>query len=155
MVKARLRDMAYWSFHSYDPKKAKCGLSEAEFSALKDLSANKDIVIQKTDKGNSIAILDKEDYVKKIEQILADRSKFSPAKLCKWKIYNHMVNLQDKIKNFLRTLVVKNCISEEAFSKLAPIGCVPGHDTQNSVPLMPNPLCNWDSSAVPQTMNGL
>ncbi|CAF1498859.1 unnamed protein product, partial [Adineta ricciae] len=45
-------------------------LSDEELAALKSLRSNKDIVICKADKGNSIVILDKEMYMKKAEEIL-------------------------------------------------------------------------------------
>ena len=45
-------------------------LSDEEPAALKSLKSNNNIVICKADKGNCIAILDKEAYMKKAEDIL-------------------------------------------------------------------------------------
>jgi len=45
-------------------------LSDEELAALKSLKSNKNIVICKADKGNSIVILDREIYMKKAEEIL-------------------------------------------------------------------------------------
>ncbi|CAF4594349.1 unnamed protein product [Rotaria sp. Silwood2] len=45
-------------------------LSDEELAALKSLKSNKNIVICKADKGNSIVILDREVYIKKAEDIL-------------------------------------------------------------------------------------
>ncbi|CAF1378830.1 unnamed protein product [Adineta ricciae] len=45
-------------------------LSDEELVALKSLKSNKNIVICKADKGNSIVILDREVYIKKAEDIL-------------------------------------------------------------------------------------
>ena len=45
-------------------------LSDEELSALKSLKSNKNIVICKSDKGNSVVILDREAYLKKAEDIL-------------------------------------------------------------------------------------
>ncbi|CAF1179846.1 unnamed protein product [Adineta steineri] len=45
-------------------------ISDEEFTALKSLKSNKNIIICKADKGNSIVILDKDNYMKKAEDIL-------------------------------------------------------------------------------------
>ena len=50
-------------------------LSKKEFDALKNLSQNKHIVIQKSYIGNSIVIVDRDKYTKKMEN-LNDQSKF-------------------------------------------------------------------------------
>ena len=51
-------------------------LSKGEFDALKNLSQNKHIVIQKSDKDNTIFIVDREKYIKKMEKFLSDQRKF-------------------------------------------------------------------------------
>ena len=45
-------------------------------SSLKSLSRNDSLIIQKSDKGNSIAIINKDDYLQKMRNILSDSSKF-------------------------------------------------------------------------------
>ena len=52
-------------------------LTVSEFKALRHLSKNKNIVIQKADKDNTIVILDKISYISAIEEILNDLTKFS------------------------------------------------------------------------------
>ena len=49
-----------------------------EVKALNNLIKNKDIVIQKTDTGNNIVILNRCYYVSQLSKILVDTSKFSP-----------------------------------------------------------------------------
>ena len=49
-------------------------LSKEEFDALKNLR-NKQIVIEKSDKGNSIVVVDRDKYIEKMENILSDQSK--------------------------------------------------------------------------------
>ncbi len=125
-VKTRLRDIGLWSYHSYDSRKVKSGLTEAELLALQQLSANKDIVVQKSDKGNSVVILDKAVYTQKLETILSDASKFEPVTFRGGKLYNYIVNCEDRIRSFLRTLIHKQTITEETYSSIAPKGSVPG-----------------------------
>ena len=57
--------------------------SNDEYIALKKLSKNKDLIIHKSDTGNSVVVLDRKDYIKKINNILSDWKKFV------------MVNLKD------------------------------------------------------------
>ena len=50
-------------------------LSPSEQMALKDL-LNDSIIIRPADKGSSIVILDKEDYIKQVEKDLADNTTY-------------------------------------------------------------------------------
>ena len=52
-----------------------------EFCALQNLSKNKDLIIQKSDIGNSVVIVDRQDYIKKMSNILSDQKKFTIANL--------------------------------------------------------------------------
>ena len=45
-------------------------LSKKEWESLKNLTKNPDIIIQKSDKGNSVLILDKKVYLEKMKEIL-------------------------------------------------------------------------------------
>ena len=57
--------------------------SNDEYIALKKLSKNKDLIIHKSDTGNSVVVLDRKDYIKKMNNTLSDQKKFV------------MVNLKD------------------------------------------------------------
>ena len=43
---------------------------------MKGLSSNKDIILQKADKDNSVVLVNKADYTKRIKELLSDGSKF-------------------------------------------------------------------------------
>ena len=45
-------------------------ISKKEFLALKGLSSNKDIILQQADKGNSVLLVNKADYTKKMKELL-------------------------------------------------------------------------------------
>ena len=48
-------------------------LSDSEFQVLKNLSRlKKEVIIQKSDKGNSVVLVNKSDYIRHIEGILKD-----------------------------------------------------------------------------------
>ena len=50
-------------------------ISKKEHVALKGLSANKDLTIQKLDKVNSLVLLNRNDYIKRMNEMLSDSSK--------------------------------------------------------------------------------
>ena len=76
VLKTRIKDCTFYSFNSYNENSAPINLIPEEFAALKSLSKNKNLIIQNSDKGNSIAIIDKSNYLEKIRNILSDSSKF-------------------------------------------------------------------------------
>ena len=74
--------------------------------ALKSLSRDKSIVITRPDKGNGVVLLDKQDYISKVNSVLQDTSKFEkiveteenePLKV--------VFRLEDKINRFLRSVI--------------------------------------------------
>ena len=74
-IRSRLRDCAITSFRDSD-KINENNLSKKEHLALKNLVKNRDLIIQKAHKGNTVVILNKNDYISKIKVILNDSSKF-------------------------------------------------------------------------------
>ena len=61
VLKTRIKHCAFFSFNSYNQNEIPLNLTPGKFEALKSLSKNKNLIIQKLDKGNSIAIIDKGD----------------------------------------------------------------------------------------------
>ena len=78
-TRSRLRDCAFTSFTDSSNINEN-NLSKEEHLALKDLIKNRDLVIQKADKGNTVVILNKNDYISKLKVILSDSSKFDTTK---------------------------------------------------------------------------
>ena len=74
-IKSRLRDSAFSSYKDTG-KSLERNLPKEEFDALKIFLKNKDIIVQKAEKANTVAILNKKDYVCKMKNILNDKSKF-------------------------------------------------------------------------------
>ena len=73
-MKTKTKETALSSFRQYY-KSDQQNLPK-ELTALASLSKNKDIVIQKSDKGNSVDMVDKEAYIKRMENLLSDQRKF-------------------------------------------------------------------------------
>ena len=73
-VTRRLQDSVYSSLQQVS-KIFEKNLPDEERKALKNLTENKDLVIQIADKGNSIVILNKNDYILRLTRILDTTSK--------------------------------------------------------------------------------
>ena len=68
-IKTKTKDIALSSFCTYNNNVPQ-HLSKGEFDVLINLSQNKQIVIQKSDKGNSIVIVDRDKYIEKMENFI-------------------------------------------------------------------------------------
>ena len=76
-VKSKLTNVAFSSFNSFKRvAKYEKNLSDDELVALNHLMSNKDIVVQKADKGNTVVITDKTVYTEAVKGILDDETKF-------------------------------------------------------------------------------
>ena len=94
--------------------------------AFKRLSKNKNIVIQKADKGNTVVILDKLSCISATEEILNDKSKFSKLDIPPGKEINHIVNLEKRITSELMLLKDKEIIDKSTYESIKPVGSRPG-----------------------------
>ena len=97
-------------------------LTKEEFASLKSLSKNDSLIIQKSDKGNFIAIIDKDDYLQKMRNILSDSSKFSEVSVTNEKHLNFFVNIEKQITDLLKQLNDSQVISDTEYKKLKPKG---------------------------------
>ena len=66
-VKTRTKEPTLSSYRNYNNNVPQ-HLSKEEFLALQSLRENKNIVIQKYDKGNSVVIVDKADFLDKMKE---------------------------------------------------------------------------------------
>ena len=86
-------------------------LPKGEFDALKIILKNKDIIVQKADKGNTVVILNRKDYVFKMKNILNDKSKFQKVYIDHEKILNHLIHMENRVADVLKNLRDKKEIS--------------------------------------------
>ncbi len=125
--KTRLKDTALSSFHAYNSFPPPTVLTRAETVALKELSVIPDLVIQKSDKGNSVVLLDRPDYVHKMNLILHDTSKFEKIGIEPGKELNVMFAAERRVRKVLDSVSKHEVFtSEKDFEKLCPSGSVPG-----------------------------
>ena len=127
IVRSKFKDLALSSFneHNKNPNKFS-NLNKNEFDCLKNLANNNDIIIQKSDKGNAIVILNRSDYVERINEMLSDTSKFEKSNLNNNNILRHLSNVRKSFKFTLDNLLKAKKITQQTYFKLDPIGCKPG-----------------------------
>ena len=80
----KTKETALSSSRKYN-KRPQQNLLKEELAALASLSKSKDIVIHKSDKCNSVVIVDKKAYIKRMENLLSDERKIERVTLKKWR----------------------------------------------------------------------
>ena len=112
IIKVALKEYAYSSFKKYNFLK-KLNLSRDEYNALKNLSSLKNIIIQKSDKENSVVVMNRDDYINRMETLISDQAKFQKLLVSENKNYNFMVKEKKVVDNILDTLHEKNVITRD------------------------------------------
>ena len=126
VIEARLIDTALTSYRNFSSdRKPPQNLTTSEYNALKCLSKNKEIVIQKADKGKTLVILDKCSYISAIEKILHDNSKFSKLDIPAGKEINDIGNLQKRITSELKLWKDEDIIDKSTCKSINPVGSRP------------------------------
>ena len=124
-VKTKTKETVLFSFRQYN-KNPLQNLSQEELAALTNLSKNKDIVIQKSDKGNSVVIVDEDIYIKRMGNLLSDQRKFEKVTLKNDTLLNFVVNQEKRIDTIFKDLVDSNSIPKEMCKFVKPVGNRPG-----------------------------
>ena len=91
---------------------------------LGNLKKDTSIKVCKFDKGNGTVILDSDDYFKKLDKIVLDKTKFKEIDTKKTKTHP-VINKENTIKRFL-SKCIKKFVSPKEYSKLVPSGSQPG-----------------------------
>ena len=104
--------------------KDELNITPDKLKALKDLPSCKDIIIQKADKGNSILIFNKSDYMKRMTEMLSDIDKFKKLIVKPAKELNLLLKHEDKLVSFLKG--IKKYIGEDLYKSLYLEGSEPG-----------------------------
>ncbi|XP_057294731.1 uncharacterized protein LOC130623279 [Hydractinia symbiolongicarpus] len=94
--------------------KDKYNCTPEEFKSLKNLSKNKDIVIKKADKGGSIVIMNKYDYVDKVRKHLDNKTYYSKI------LTDPTKDLITNIHSFIETLLYHHKIDKNTAKFITP-----------------------------------
>ena len=115
-------DTAFSLFAMLKKNRSKNDLSETELQALNSLLQNKDIIIQKADKGNTIVVIHKDAYQKKMKM----KSKFGKLDIQEEKYLNFIPNKEKRLKEIIKPLYEKGCFTKSEYLKICPTGSKPG-----------------------------
>ena len=103
--------------------KDELNITPDKLKALKDLSSRQDIIIQKADKGNSVVILNKSEYIKRMTEVLSDIDQFKKLNVKPGNELNLLLKQEEKLVSFLKG--IKNYIGEDLHKSLYPQGSQP------------------------------
>ena len=99
-------------------------INKSDYILLRNLAKDESIIICKPDKGIGVVIMNKTDYVEKMEEILNDITKFK--ELNYEDSFTVIIKIEDKINRFIRKLKDSGTISEETSRFLLVSGSSPG-----------------------------
>ena len=111
-VKTKISNLAHSYVNSY-----KATLHALEkHRVLKRLANNKDIAILRPDKGSGTVVLIRDEYIKKLSDIISDTSN------CKKLSADPTLLREGQLQRFLRKLKNKQFFSNEVYDKIYPFG---------------------------------
>ena len=108
-VKSKILD----TFDSSDNNKINSNLSKEELKALHKLRKQKHLVIQKTDKGNTVVITEKNAYINIMKEIISDTNKFEQIIIEEDKQTNFPLKNERKAIDLIKRLENGGKISEK------------------------------------------
>ena len=101
-------------------------MTDGEWKALRSLSKDKSIIIARPDKGNGVVVIDRKDYISKVEAILSDTSKFQKVDVDAFKL---SLKSETKLNSFLRKLTKEGSesrLNESSYKEIYASGTTPG-----------------------------
>ena len=87
---------------------------------------NKDLIIQKSDKGNSVVLLNRNDYIERVNEILPDSSKFKKLDINPGKEISSLLQQEDRLTNCLKKgkMFISDPLYQELYSRGSQSGIV-------------------------------
>ena len=116
LLKIRLKNLAFSSFKAYNSSIKPNNFTPEEFEFLLKLSKNKNVLISKSDKGNSFLLIDKIVYTNGIQKVLDNPKQFEKLSIDQIKGLNFILNCEQKVID-IRKLKNKNQINEDVYNK--------------------------------------
>ena len=113
------------SFKTYTLSR-KSNLATEEFESLLKLSKNKNAIIQKSDKGNSVVLIDKIIYTSDIKKLLDNSGQFEKCRIDLNKELNFILNCKKKVIDILKEIKNTSQINEDLYNKLRKVDNQPG-----------------------------
>ena len=94
-----IKSLAHKNYYKFNPKKIfNPYINKSDIKTLINLSKDPSIIISRPDKGRGTVLLDKSDYIEKMNSILSDSSKFI---LINEDIFKLNIKLEDSVNNLI------------------------------------------------------
>ena len=95
---------------------SKSNISKEEWKAIKELRADKDCLVLTADKGVALVVIDKKDYIQKMNQLLEDKNTYRPLKM------DPTNKQKNRLINILRRIKSEGRLEEYTYKKMYPTG---------------------------------
>ena len=118
-IKNRLKNSAFTWFWSHDYK-SEISLTKNECLALNNHSNNRNFILQTSDKGNSVVLVDKYKCLEGMFKILNNNAKFQMLQFDHGKEQNYILNLEKNINDVLKGLKNKEETTEVDYNNPYP-----------------------------------
>ena len=115
MLKSRLKDLTVSSFKTYNSPRKPNNLTPEEFESLLKLSKN-NAVIQKSDKGNSVVLIDKILYTNGIKKLIDNPRKFEKLSFDANEQLHFIFYFEQIVIDILKEIKNKNQINEDLYN---------------------------------------
>ena len=93
-------------------------LCSSEAKALRNLTKQTDIIIQKAYKGDTEGILDNESYIEKMKELLSETGKFERLEIPPDKHLKFAIDSQEKMKNIFKSLHCRENLTDMLYKKI-------------------------------------
>lgn len=124
-LKNQIKHIAYKSFYSFKSSNVFSPIfDKQDTELLRNLGKDRSIIVCSPDKGRGVVILNRTDYIHKMEDILSDFTKFT--KLVHENAFALTIRIEDKINRFLRQMQKAQKISQCVYDNLMASGTAPG-----------------------------
>ena len=110
-----IQSIAHKAFSSYKVNNWFPFLKKQDFDILKKLSSKKDLVICRPDKGKGVVLLNRTDYVSKMNEILSDETKFAYVGDPQFSI---IFKIEDKVNRALKQFRDNDIINDQTYHSL-------------------------------------
>ena len=118
-ITAELQTLAENYVSSYRPSSS----TLKRHGILKKLKNNKDIVVTRPDKGESVVIMNRKDYYDSVSSLIQDPQKFRRVKL---KTKKDVTEFREgQLQRYLLSLKKKDIFSDDIYDSIYPVGSIP------------------------------
>ena len=121
-VKTKTKEAALSSYGFYNNNVPQYMSKEDSLLYQTSLKIKKNLIIQqKSDKGNFVVIVKRQDYLKKMNDILSDQKNFSKVRLKDDTLLNFTINQEKHVDKVLKKLVKSMSMTEKTRKSLKPV----------------------------------